>query len=68
MNKIREFLSENFQVFEVNVSIYFDRRVFVMKRVCSEKKRICTPFRVDPFSDGRGKPFDRVNVSILLNA
>ena len=67
MNNIRVFLSENFQVLEVNVSIY-SISVFVMKRVCSEKKEFVPLFRVDPFSDGRGKLFDRVSVSILLNA
>ena len=30
MNNIRVFLSENFQFLEVRVSIYLNRRVFVM--------------------------------------
>ena len=34
MKNIRVFLSENFQFLEVKFSIYFNRRVFVMFRIC----------------------------------
>ena len=32
MKNIKSFLSENFQFLEVKFSIYFNRRVFVMKQ------------------------------------
>ena len=34
--KISEFLSEIFKFLEVKVSIYLDRRVFVMKSFCQK--------------------------------
>ena len=40
MKKISEFLFENFQFLEVNFSIYFNRRVFVIKHKTVKKYMI----------------------------